>query len=172
MSEQTLSVRFFARLREEFDLAAKWQIAAYAGEPERHRAAIARLGQQFSIVTAGTSLLVLDDIADYVRYDIAPPADLRADVARLQAEQGKRREASRSERLDAVANIFADRLAWWKTSFPKDRPAATKIRRRSESVDCWRTALCSAPPREQGFSPGRNKSFWTLATPCWIAIWR
>ncbi len=105
---------------------ARWQIAAYAGEPVRHRAAIARLGQQFSIVTAGTSLLVLDDIADYVRYDIAPPAELREDVARLQAEQGKRRDASRSARLDAAANAFAERLAWWKTSFPKDLPAAGK----------------------------------------------
>ncbi len=112
---------------------AKWQIAAYAGEPDRHRAAIARLGQQFSIVTAGTSLLVLDDIADYVRYDIAPPAELRADVARLQAEQGKRRDVSRSARLDSIANAFAERLAWWKTSFPKDQPAARKAREKPES---------------------------------------
>ncbi len=112
---------------------ASWKIASYAGEPERHRAAITRLGQQFSIVTAGTSLLVLDDVADYVRYDIAPPAELRADVARLQAEQGKRREASRSDRLDAVANVFAQRLDWWKRSFPKDRPAIQKISGPSES---------------------------------------
>lgn len=112
---------------------ARWQIAAYAGEPERHHAAIARLGQQFSIVTAGTSLLVLDDIADYVRYDIAPPAELREDVARLQSQQGKRRDASRSERLDAAANAFAERLAWWNRSFPKDQPAAQKTRDKSES---------------------------------------
>lgn len=112
---------------------AKWRIATHAAEPERHRAAIARLGQQFSIVTAGTSLLVLDDIADYVRYDIAPPAALRDDVARLQAEQGKRREASRSQRIEGVANAFAERLAWWKTTFPKDRPAAQTIRDESES---------------------------------------
>lgn len=112
---------------------AKWQIAAYAGEPERHRAAIARLGQKFSIVTAGTSLLVLDDIADYVRYDIAPPAELRDQVARLQAQQGKRRDASRSERLDAAASAFADRLAWWNKSFAKDRPAAKIAKDKSES---------------------------------------
>ncbi len=112
---------------------ARWQIAAYAGEPERHRAAIARIGQQFSIVTAGTSLLVLDDIADYVRHEIAPPAELRADVARLQAEQGKRRDASRSQRLDAVATAFAERLAWWETSFPKDRPAPKIAKDKSEA---------------------------------------
>ena len=112
---------------------ASWKIASYAGEPERHRAAIARLGQQFSIVTAGTSLLVLDDVADYVRYDITPPADLRADVARLQAEQGKRREASRSDRLDAVTDAFAERLDWWKRPFPKDQPPPQKARRQSES---------------------------------------
>ena len=112
---------------------ANWQVAALAGEPERHRAAIARFGQRFSIVTAGTSLLVLDDVADYVRYDIAPPAALRADVARLQATASKQREASRSERLDAAAFAFAERLAWWKTPFPKDRPPARKARDKAES---------------------------------------
>lgn len=165
---------------------ARWQIAADAGEPERHRAAIARLGQQFSIVTAGTSLLVLDDIADYVRYDIAPPADLRADVARLQAEQGKRRDASRSERLDAVANAFAERLVWWKTSFPKDRQAAQKVRdkARSESdsttlgsvtvtADVAQPAMAMAPPpspalaAERGASEGfaRNQASVALLAP-------
>ena len=112
---------------------ARWKIAAYAGEPELHRAAIARLGQQFSVVTAGTSLLVLDDVADYVRYDIAPPAELREDVARLQSQQGKRRDASRSERLDAAANAFEQRLAWWKRSFPKDRPVVQQRSDKSES---------------------------------------
>lgn len=110
---------------------ARWQIAAYAGEPERHRAAIARLGQQFSVVTSGTSLLVLEDVADYVRYDIAPPAELRDAVARLQAEQRQQREASRSERLDQVAEAFAERLAWWKTVFPKDAPITRKAVRAS-----------------------------------------
>ncbi len=113
---------------------ARWKLASYAGEPERHRAAIARLGLQFSIVTAGTSLLVLDDIADYVRYDIAPPAALRADVERLQAVRRKQREASRSERLDAVANAFAERLAWWQTPFPKDQPIPRK-RRQTTAAD-------------------------------------
>lgn len=136
---------------------ARWQIAAYAGEPEWHRAAIARLGQQFSVVTAGTSLLVLDDIADYVRYEIAPPAELRADVARLQAEQGKRRDASRSERLDATANAFAERLVWWNKSFAKDRPAAQIAKDKSESgsvalgeppviLDTPRAVDVAAPP--------------------------
>jgi hypothetical protein len=122
-------------------LWARWRIGSYAGEPERHRAAIARLGQQFSIVTAGTSLLVLDDLADYARYDIAPPANLRTEVARLQAAGRKQREASRGKRRDAVAEAFAQRLAWWRTSFPKDRPSARKAEDKSGSDS---TTLASA----------------------------
>ena len=114
-------------------LWARWKIAAFAGDAERHRAAIARLGQQFSIVTAGTSLLVLDAAADYVRYDIAPPPSLKAEVERLQAAASKQRDVSRSERLDAVAAAFADRLTWWKTSFPKDQPPARQAADKSAS---------------------------------------
>ncbi len=105
---------------------ARWQIAAYSGDPERHRAAIARLGQTFSIVTAGTSLIALEEAADYVRYYIAPPAELRAEVARLQSMTYKQREASRSERLDRAASDFATRLAWWKSPFPKTDRAVKK----------------------------------------------
>lgn len=129
---------------------ARWQIAAYAGEPERHRAAIARLGQQFSIVTGGTSLLVLEDVADYVRYDIAPPAELRDAVARMQADQRQQREASRSERLDQVAEAFAERFAWWKTAFPKGTPVTDKAVRasaaNSTTLDSVSVTGSVAPP--------------------------
>lgn len=101
---------------------AAWTLATLSAEPERNRATIARLGGEFALVTAGTSLLVLDDPADYVRYDIPAPAALRAQVDALRAGQSREREASRSERLDTVAAAFADRIAWWKREFPKDAP--------------------------------------------------
>ncbi|MEF9978998.1 MAG: VIT domain-containing protein, partial [Thermomonas sp.] len=104
---------------------ASWTVAALSAEPERNRAAIARLGSEFSLVTAGTSLLVLDDPADYVRYDIPAPPALQAQVAAIRDGQLREREASRSERIDMVARQFAERIAWWERVFPKGaRPIA------------------------------------------------
>jgi Ca-activated chloride channel family protein len=55
--------------------------------PERsvNRAAIERLGKAFGLVTPGTSLIVLDRVEDYVRYEIVPPTELRAEYERLMS---------------------------------------------------------------------------------------
>lgn len=101
---------------------ASWRVAALASAPEAHRATIARLGQEFGLVTPGTSLLVLEDVTDYVRYDIPAPADLREQVAQLRKLQRDEREQSRDAHLDRVADLFAERVRWWERKFPKDAP--------------------------------------------------
>ena len=107
-------------------LWASWQVAARAAEPERHRGEIARLGQRFGIVTPGTSLLVLEAPEDYVRYDIPAPPALREQVAALRRTQTQEKEQSRSQRLEEVANRFADRITWWGRDFPKTAPPTPK----------------------------------------------
>ena len=108
---------------------AAWSVARLSGEPERNRAAITRLGTEFSLVTAGTSLLVLDDPADYVRYDIPAPPALQAQVVTIRSQQHREREASRSEQLDALATEFAGRVAWWERAFPKGARAVAQPRK-------------------------------------------
>ena len=129
-------------------LWAAWRVAALAGEPELHVGEIARLGQRFGLVTAGTSLLVLDDPADYVRYDIPPPPGLRQVVAGLREEALRTRARSRSERLDAVAEAFAARLAWWQQSFPKGQPPRPKARPMVAAAAPPYAAAPPAPARE------------------------
>lgn len=103
-------------------LWASWQVAAHMAEPERHRAAITRLGQRFGLVTPGTSLLVLEVAADYVRYEIPAPAALRAEVDALRRSQTTEKAQSRSQRLEEVALRFAERQTWFARRFPKGAP--------------------------------------------------
>jgi hypothetical protein len=107
-------------------LWAGWRVAALAGEPEHHRGEVTRLGQRFGIVTPGTSLLVLEAAADYVRYDIPPPAALADEVALLRRTQAAEKAQSRNQRLEEVANRFATRIEWWKRDFPKTSPPRPK----------------------------------------------
>ena len=107
-------------------LWASWQVAAHMAEPERHRAAITRLGQRFGLVTPGTSLLVLEAAADYVRYDIPAPAALRAEVDALRRSQTAEKAQSRSQRLEEVALRFAERQTWFARRFPKGAPPKPK----------------------------------------------
>ncbi|MGJ7900847.1 VIT domain-containing protein [Lysobacter sp. 1R34A] len=118
-------------------LWAQYSIRAMQADPELHRAAIARLGQRFGIVTAETSLIVLDDLADYVRYDIVPP-DRLDEFHRLKAERSGETERSRRQSLDRVAALYAQRIEWWQRAWPKGMPPqaldAAKLRRAEEGA--------------------------------------
>ncbi|MFK3648730.1 VIT domain-containing protein [Lysobacter enzymogenes] len=99
-------------------LWANWQIGKLEAEPELNRAAIARLGQRFGVVTGETSLIVLDELADYVRYDILPP-DRQDEFQRLKAAQAAERDGTRKASLDRVAGLYARRIDWWQRDWPK-----------------------------------------------------
>ncbi len=115
-------------------LWARWKVRALSADPERNAAQIARIGQRFGIVTPGTSLIVLERADDYVRYDIPAPTGLRAQVAQLQAARDEARKQDRSERIDRVAETFAQRIAWWERRYPKDSPAAKIARQADEAM--------------------------------------
>ncbi|HEU4409447.1 MAG TPA: VIT domain-containing protein [Polyangiaceae bacterium] len=92
---------------------------------ERNRDDIEWTGQAFGIVTRSTSLVVLDSVEDYARYDIAPPEPLRPAWERLRKGQWRTQDERRAERLEAVARLFRDYVAWWESDFPKAPERAT-----------------------------------------------
>lgn len=83
------------------------------------KAEIQRLGKGFGLVTRATSLIVLDRVEDYVRYDIAPPTELRADFDRLRSNQRQQLEKDKATHLEEVVRRFKERQAWWDKDFPK-----------------------------------------------------
>lgn len=110
---------------------ARYSIAALESEPELNRAAIARLGQRFGVVGAQTSLIVLEEMDDYVRYGIEPPERLD-EYRRLVAEERAEREQQRKRSLDEVAAAYGRRIDWWQRDWPKGpmpRPKAEPPRR-------------------------------------------
>lgn len=112
---------------------AQKQIAALDVRYEKNKAAIEELGKRFNVVTRNTSLIVLDNVADYVRYEITPPAELLKEYNRLMADK-KAREmniAFESEqlkvRVENVLPMFNARKEWWNKTFPKNcRPVPKK----------------------------------------------
>ncbi|GAB1596976.1 VIT domain-containing protein [Lysobacter claricitrinus] len=120
-------------------LWANYDVAKLMEAPERNRAAIARVGSDFGIVTPGSSLIVLENVDDYVRYAITPPDELRDDYARLMRANATRRDEARSKQLDTVRRQWNERIEWWSTPFPKGAPPKPK---REE----MRGAVGFAPP--------------------------
>ena len=51
---------------------------------DRNKKEIEALGKKYGIVTRNTSLMVLEEVADYIRYNIDPPAELLEEYNRLR----------------------------------------------------------------------------------------
>ncbi|KAF0815338.1 hypothetical protein IGB42_00419 [Andreprevotia sp. IGB-42] len=98
---------------------AQYRIATLEAEPQRYRGEIRRLGQRFGLPTRETSLIVLETIADYVRYEIEPPASERAAYLKLKAEQGTMQAQTRRKHVEDVVREFEQKVAWWQRDYPK-----------------------------------------------------
>lgn len=112
---------------------ARLHVNALEAEYELNRAQIQRLGKAFGLVTRNTSLIVLDRVEDYVRHEIVPPAELRAEYERQLGHARRQAEQSKAAHVEQVLSQFQQKLNWWKKDFPKDNPPARK--KKTENSD-------------------------------------
>lgn len=75
------------------------------------------LAKKFNIVTQETSLIVLDNVSDYVRYGITPPDELKDEYDRLVRSNSK--PASKEGIPSSIYRTFEAFKKWWNTS-PKE----------------------------------------------------
>uniref|UniRef100_UPI002100CE63 VIT domain-containing protein n=1 Tax=Xanthomonas sp. SHU 308 TaxID=1591201 RepID=UPI002100CE63 len=101
---------------------ARAMLRSLSADPQGSAARRQALATRFGLVSADTSLLVLENADDYARYGIPAPPALRAAVAGAQVRQQKLQDDTRKRRIDAIAEAFAQRVAWWQRRFPKGTP--------------------------------------------------
>lgn len=130
--------------------ATRWaalKLAKLEADYQTNRTAIRELGKRFGMVTRETSLIVLDRVEDYVRYEIAPPESMRAEYERQLAQKTQRLGEARRNHLDDIAAKFAQKVAWWEKDYPKgDMPAPPKVMEQSEEARPAEVMTSSAPP--------------------------
>ena len=96
---------------------AQMKIAEMDIQYEKNREDIELLGAQFGIVTRNTSLMVLEDVADYVRYEITPPAELLSEYQRLKKNAQQLKEKRVSNLLERAITQVEELKKWWNTDF-------------------------------------------------------
>ena len=99
---------------------AQRKISELSVDPQRNEAAITALGIEHRVVTAGTSLLVLDRIEDYARHQIEPPeAELREQyLALLTAQKKNKSDKDEAAHLDQVAKEWQEFKDWHAKRHP------------------------------------------------------
>ena len=107
---------------------ARLRIDELLAQPELHRTEITALGNRFGIVTPETSLIVLETLEDYQRYEIAPPRGPLRDAYDAAANATAHEKLTRSTlHLETLVQRWREVQAWWDKGYPKDRPTPQLI---------------------------------------------
>lgn len=137
---------------------AQKKIAEMDIQYELNKEDISVLSKQFGIVTRNTSLIVLENLDDYLRYDITPPTELRSQFDQVM----KQRRADILERKTDLLNkafVMSKELKkWWNTDFTahhKDKKVDNypePVANNDIAVDAVRMPP-PTPPRTQASPP-------------------
>lgn len=119
-------------------LWAQKKIANLDFQYDKNADEIELLGKKYGIITKNTSLIVLEDIRDYISYDIVPPAELRAEFDRIKKQENANALAQQKNNWESIESYFEGLNNWWKKdvkySVPKPLPKPkVKKPRRSEN---------------------------------------
>ena len=106
-------------------LACAWAarlVSLLASHADDNAAELLSLGRQFGVVSPATSLLVLESLDQWLRYDIEPPETLvEMHESWVQARAGKMNLSSEEEleveHRKHLEQAWSDVLTWWKTDF-------------------------------------------------------
>jgi Ca-activated chloride channel family protein len=118
--QQTLTLPLPADAAPHARAAALWasfRVRRLDGDFEAHRSEIGRIGRRFGIPTRETSLIVLEQLSDYVRYEIEPPVQLADQYEKLKQNANMARDDKRKNHFDTVVRMFEQRKQWWARTF-------------------------------------------------------
>ncbi len=106
---------------------AQQKIAQLMVDPVRFRRELVAIGQEFGLVTPGTSLIVLETLGQYLEFRIAPPASLpemRVQWKKAMKDRKSHAKEEEKSKLDHILRLWQKRLEWWNTDFERKRKEA------------------------------------------------
>ena len=140
---------------------------------KKNKAKIIALAKWYKIVTKDTSLIVLDRVEDYVRYEIVPPKSLQKRYYALLEEHKKEKKSERKRAIEESIALLKEQKKWYRTKFP------LKKIKRDESEDgegggdiapVEPVMEASAPSRRMAKKSKKKKKDSTASNPMSIKL--
>jgi uncharacterized protein YfaP (DUF2135 family) len=110
-------------------LWAEKKIAELSLNEEKHKDEITLTGKNFGIVTPNTSLIVLENLSDYLQNNIVPPVEMREEYFRQKAINEKESNEKIKNHIEYVVGLSNDQSKWWNKNFLYT-PATKSIKRK------------------------------------------
>ncbi|QNR84168.1 DUF2135 domain-containing protein [Pedobacter riviphilus] len=131
VSEQVVRLNATEHTLSSIDVSRVWaqkKIAEMDIQYEDNKDDISVLSKQFGIVTRNTSLIVLENLDDYLRYDIAPPIELQQAYNAVLKQRRAAILERKQDLINAAVAMTKDLKNWWNTDFYYKAQGKTKER--------------------------------------------
>ncbi len=123
--EKKISLDVDAQTNADVNVYKLWvqkKIAYLDMDYAKNQTEIEILGTKAGIATRNTSLIVLETIQDYIRYEVVPPAELRPEYDRITKEQQQNAAARQQSNMANLDTYFKSLNDWWKQDIKYDKP--------------------------------------------------
>ena len=107
-------------------LWAQKKIASLDIQYKKNEQEIEMLGKKFGIITQNTSLIVLENMSDYILYDIVPPTEMREEFDRIMKQNLQAMAAKKVSNWQNVDNYYSQLKAWWNADMKYKKPEPPK----------------------------------------------
>lgn len=148
--------------------AKRWaglRIASLQSDGNRNRAEILRLGEAFGVLSDETSLLALERLEDFLRYDVMPPPGEMLTQFLVRRRPSALDPQADKAQVEDLARRFSELASWWGAEFPKgEKPKPKPV---PEGEGSRTTAYGVAAPAMAKASPASPSS---TAKPAEIEI--
>jgi hypothetical protein len=130
--ERKIALDVSAQSTTDINIEKLWaqkKIANLDLQYDKNAEEIELLGKKYGIITKNTSLIVLENIRDYISYDIIPPAELRAEFDRIKKQEHDTNLAQQKSNWDNIESYFNGLDIWWKKNIKyKGQKIASKYK--------------------------------------------
>jgi hypothetical protein len=125
---------------------------------DQNKEDISTLSKQFGIVTRNTSLIVLENLDDYLRYNINPPVELQTQFDAVMKQRRTDILERKANLVNAAIAMTKDLKTWWnadfnykesgkkKDSYPTPDPVAEMMIVNNVAGDSQRSDVAAAKP--------------------------
>lgn len=160
--EKTIALNADEQATKDWDISKFWaqkKISELELFEDVNKEDIKNLGKQFGIATNNTSLIVLEDVQDYARYEIFPPEELRAEYDRIVKGNRNQRDVRMTNIMEKAEQMTENLKKWWNTEFKEVKKHPTPKKNRDYQEPTVEVTNSAVPP------PNRNSSIVQAEVP-------
>jgi len=93
---------------------------------KKNKQEIVEVAKQYKVLTKDMSLIVLDRVEDYVRYEIDPPEDLKSQYTQLLKAKLNKKLFEKEQALIESITLLEEQKKWYEKTFDKSKPVPVK----------------------------------------------